>query len=331
MPANLTPQYLEAEKRYKQATTAREKIEALEEMLSTIPKHKGTEKLQADLKTRLSKARQESQKSKGSGGSKRDLLEVVEREGAGQVALLGAANAGKSSLLAAMTKATPEIAEYPYTTHVPLPGMMPYENIKIQLVDLPAITQDFWQPRYSGIIRNADAALLLADLASPDMLDQIETIFHLLRDSKIELASQDTPRDGSTSVIWRKTLLVATKADLDPTEENLSILKEFYGSQFETFPISSRTGQGIEPLKRRIFQILNILRVFSKPPGKKADPNDPFVLKRGSTVLDAAALIHKDFAEKLKFARIWGSEKFEGQMVHRDHVLEDGDIIEFHL
>ncbi len=330
MPANLTPQYMEAERRYKQAVTASEKVAALEEMLATIPKHKGTEKLQADLKTRLSKAREEAQKPKGTGG-KRDTLDVVEREGAGQIVLLGAPNTGKSSLLAQVTKATPEIAEYPYTTRAPMPGMMPYENIKIQLVDLPAISQDFWQPRYSGIIRNADAALLLADLSSPDMLDQVEITLQLLRESKIELASQVTPHDGSASIITTHTLLIGNKSDLALADEELNILKEFFGGRFEIHSISALTGSGIEALRRRVFEILEIIRIYSKPPGKKVNLNDPFVLRKGSTVVDAAAMIHKDFAENLKFARIWGSEKFEGQMVHRDHLLQDGDVVEFHI
>jgi ribosome-interacting GTPase 1 len=330
MPANLTPQYMEAEKRYKQASTPEDKIAALEEMLSVIPKHKGTEKLQADIKTRLSKARQEGQKHKGS-ASKRDQLDVVEREGAGQIVLLGAPNTGKSSLLAHVTKATPEIAEYPFTTHTPLPGMMPYENIKIQLVELPAISPEFWQPRYSGIIRNADAAMLVADLSSADMLDQVETALSLLRESKIELASTAPPRDSSHSVITLHAWLIGNKADLDPGEEAFTILKEFYSDRFELFSISCLTGKEIDHLKQRLYAGLGIIRVYSKPPGKKVDYNDPFVLKMGGTVLDAAAIIHKDFAEKLKFARIWGSERFEGQMVHRDHLLADGDVIEFHI
>jgi uncharacterized protein len=330
MPANLTPQYMEAEKRYKQAATEHEKVLALEEMLATIPKHKGTEKLQADLKSRLSKARQDSQKHKSSGG-KREALEVVEREGAGQVVLLGAPNTGKSAFLAKVTKATPEIADYPYTTHIPLPGMMPYENIKIQLVDLPAISPDFWQPRYSGIIRNADAALLLVDLSSPDLLEQVETTRQLLRDSKIELAREAGPHDSSASLVTKKTLLVATKSDLDPGGLALTILSEFFDPQFEIHPISIQTGEGLASLCKRIFEILRIIRVFSKPPGKKVDFNDPFVLPVGSTVLDAAGMIHKDFAQNLKFARIWGSEKFDGQMAHRDHVLQDGDVLEFHI
>ncbi len=330
MPANLTPQYLEAEKRFKQAATTAEKLEALEEMMSVIPKHKGTEKLQADLKTRFSKLKGELERQHKPGG-RHDPFSVVEREGAGQVILLGTPNTGKSSLLAALTHATPEIADYPYTTRVPHPGMMPYENIKIQLVDMPAMSPEFWEPKYSGIIRNGDAVLVLADLSSPDLLDQVETVLSLLEKSKVRLLSIEPEEPAPESVVVKKNLLLGTKVELAEGPESFRILQELYGTRFTPLAVSSKSGENLPELKALLYRLLEILRVYSKPPGKKADLNDPFILKRGSTVLEAAGMIHKDFAEKLKFARIWGSERFEGQKVHRDHVLEDGDIIEFHV
>ena len=330
MPANLTPQYLEAEKRYKQAATSEEKIYALEEMLALIPKHKGTEKLQADLKSRLSKLRADLQKPRGA-GSKRDTLGVVEKEGAGQIVLLGGPNSGKSSLLARLTNATPEIADYPYTTRLPLPGMMPYEDIQIQLVDLPPISQEYWEPRFSGIIRQADTALLLADLSSPEMLEQVETALALLEKSKIRLLGEHETAPSPEGAVGRKTMLVGTKSDQDLNHESFDILQEFYADRFPMISISSLTGENLTAIKARLYEMLSIIRIYSKPPGKKVDFNAPFVLKKGSTVLDAAAQVHKDFAARLSFARIWGSKKFEGQMVQRDHILEEGDVVEFHL
>ncbi len=331
MPANLTPQYLEAERRYKQATTPASKLEALEEMLAIIPKHKGTEKLQAELKSRLSKLRAESQKSQGLAG-RRSSLDYVEREGCGQVVLLGAPNSGKSSLLARLTHATPEIAAYPYTTRVPIPGMMPFENVQIQLVDLPPISQEFWEPRLLGAIRNADAALLLADLSASDMIEQVEVVFTLLAKSKISLLQKNySLKDTPISGVAKPARLVGAKNDLDPHRESLQILAELYSHEFSVISLSTITDTNPVDIKTQIYDMLNIIRVYSKPPGKKADLSDPFVLRKGSTVLEAATGIHKDFAEKLKFARIWGSEKFQGQMVHRDHILKDGDIIEFHI
>jgi ribosome-interacting GTPase 1 len=330
MPANLTPQYLEAEKRYKQAATHEEKVNALEEMLAVIPKHKGTEKLQADLKSKLKKLRVELEKPRAAGG-RHDSLDVVKREGAGQVVLLGAPNAGKSSLLASLTKATPEIADYPYTTRVPQPGMMPYENIQIQLVDLPPIDREFWQPRLSGIIRNADAALLLADLSSRELLEQVETLFSLLEGSRILLAAEPSAEPAPAGFVAKETLLLGSKSDLDANGEAFKVLEELYCPRFRVLPLSIHDEPSLSLLKSRIYEMLHIIRIYSKPPGQKVDLNDPFVLKKGSTVMAAAACIHKDFAERLRFARIWGSERYEGQMVHRDHVLEDGDVVEFHI
>ena len=328
MPANLTPQYLEAERRYKQAASTLEKIAALEEMMALIPKHKGTEKLQADLKSRYSKLRSQHETVHGKSGLHR--LDTVEPEGAGQVLLIGAPNCGKSSLIASVTHATPEVADYPFTTRAPIPGMMPYENIKIQLVEMPAISEEFWQPRFSGIVRNADMILLLADLSTDEILDQIDVLLRLLAQSKIELGHESLPPDAGGNTI-RKTLMLATKTDLDPLGENHAILREYFGDRFEILPISSQNKTNLEVMKVRIYDMLGIIRLYSKAPGKKAEYNDPFVLKKGSTVLDAAAHVHKDFAQKLRFAKIWGSGKHDGILVNREHVLQDGDVIEFHI
>jgi uncharacterized protein len=330
MPANLTPQYLEAEKLYKQAATAADKVQALEEMLAVIPKHKGTEKLQADLKSRLKKLRAELEKPHGAGG-RHETLDVIKREGAGQIVLLGAPNTGKSSLLASLTKATPEIADYPYTTRVPLPGMMPYENIQIQLVDLPPIDREFWQPRLSGLVRNADGALLLADLSSPDLLEQVETVISLLEQARIRLVAEPHSEPAAVGSVAKQTLLVGSKSDIDVNEESFKVLQELYRPRYNVLSLSIYDESKLSLLKSQIYAMLHIIRIYSKPPGKKVDLNDPVVLNQGSSVLQAAGSIHKDFAERLKFARIWGSEKYEGQMVHRDHILEDGDVVEFHI
>jgi hypothetical protein len=196
---------------------------------------------------------------------------------------------------------------------------------------MPAMTEEFWEPRYSGIIRNADILIILADLSTSEMLDQVETVFSLLEKAKIKLRVNEPGQPDYENPSTKKNLLIGTKSDLDQGQESFKILQELYAGRFETLALSCKTGENLSYFKARVYQLLGILRVYSKPPGKKADLNDPFILKQGSTVLDAAAHIHKDFAEKLKFARIWGSERFEGQMVHREHVLADGDIVEFHV
>lgn len=336
MPANLTPQYLAAEQRFRAATTIPEKMEALEEMMAVIPKHKGTEKLRADLKRKFAKLRTEG--GKRHGVSKASSMYSVPRDGAGQVVLIGAANAGKSSLLASLTKALPEIADYPFTTRLPQPGMMPYENINIQLVDMPPIDPNFYEPWMGSIVRHADIALLIADLSTDALLEDIDNVVKLLGESRIRIsksAEQEIEQDPSA---YCPALLAANKCDASNAHENLGILREFFGSHFEILAVSAASGDGLDVLRQRLFEKLNIIRIYTKIPGKKLDlESPPFVLKNGSTVLDAARAVHREFIHTLKFAKIWNSGKskhsvrFEGQMVERSHQLEDGDILELHV
>lgn len=322
MPANLTPQYHAAEEAYRRASTVEEKIAALEEMLAVIPKHKGTEKLQADIKRRLSRLRQEGQKKSATA---RHNPFYVEKQGAGQVVLAGYPNCGKSALTAALTRARTKVADYPFTTTVPLAGMVPYRDIFIQLVDTPPVTPEQVPPGLPGLYRNADALLIMIDASSGDCLEQMEGLLNLLKEKKI-LAS--TQREGPTPS--KRCLLVASKADLPVARDNIPLLAELKPPELELIPVSTVTGENLDVLPERLFQLLDIIRVYSKVPGKEPDLKAPFVLKRGSTVLDLAAAIHKDLAQRFKQARIWGSARFEGQSVPRDYELCDGDIVEIH-
>ncbi len=337
MPANLTPQYLAAEQRFKEAVTTPDKIEALEEMMAVMPKHKGTEKLQADLRRRLAKLRAETEKKHGA--SKGAALYAVQREGAGQIVLVGAPNVGKSSLLARLTHATPEVGDYPFTTRLPQPGMMPYENIQIQLVDMPPVDPHCYEPWMGGIVRHADLGLLVVDAGSDDVLDEVEEVLQVLDSSRIKLEGKTAAeRAGEGAQVVLPTLLIANKCDASNSEENRQILQEFYGGRFEILPVSAATGEGMENLRRVLFERLDVVRIYTKVPGKKADLSGaPYVFKRGCTVLDAARAVHRDFALTLRFAKVWSSEKsrrsvrFDGQMVERTHQLEDGDILELHV
>lgn len=328
MPANLPPQYLAAEERYREAKTPAEKMQALREMYAAIPKHKGTMKLQGDIKRRMARHRAELRQERKAG--KRAALFHVDREGAGQVVLAGLPNVGKSQLVSALTHASPEVAEYPFTTRVPHPAMMPFENIQIQLVDLPPIApehMEFWVP---NIIRASDGVLLVVDLTAHP-LGQAETSLEILKRSKLALVRQEPEVDPWSSVAYKKAMLVANKDDFEGSGADFGMLKDLYGGSLPTISVSARHGKNLEELKRCIFDMLNILRVTSKPPGKEAESDKPFILKRGSTLLDFAEMVHKDFAQKLKFARIWGAEKFDGQRVNKDYVLVDGDVIELHI
>jgi ribosome-interacting GTPase 1 len=328
MPANLTPQYLDADKRFRQAKTAAEKIEALEDMLALIPKHKGTEKMQADLKRRLSKAREEAQR-KGKAGGRGNTFHVP-REGAGQVVLVGPPNSGKSTLLARLTHANPEVGAYPFTTRKPLPGMMDFENIKIQLVDLPPVAPEWTEGWVYALIRNADLVLALVDLTGQDVSDQVEQLKSQLAAHKIRLGRQTSDTGATGGELTKRALLVGNKADVQGAGELGAFLAELYAAELPVLTISATAGTGLDTLRRALYAGLEVVRVYTKSPGKKPEHDAPFVLRRGSTILDVAEAVHKDIAASLKFARIWGADTFEGQRVTRDYVVQDGDVIELH-
>src|SRR6185503_9917999 len=236
MPANLTPQYMDAEKRFKQAQTVQDKIAALEEMMATIPKHKGTEKLQAELKKKMSALRKESEQSKK--GGRRESF-VVEHEGARQLALVGAPNAGKSQLIRALTHATPEVADYPYTTRTPIPGMMIFENVRLQLVDLPPISPEYTESWVAQVIRNADAVLWIVDLADDDVLERLEETEAFLANAKVGLNH-------------KKTLMIGNKTDMPGADERAAIVREMYQARFPMTFVSGSTAlpAEVEALKR---------------------------------------------------------------------------------
>jgi len=325
MPANLTPEYLEAERRFKGAKTTEEKITALEEMQATIPRHKGTEKMQAELKRRLSKLRTEQARRPV---SRAGIIHRVEKEGAGQVALVGPPNSGKSLLVRRLTHATPEVADYPFTTRAPLPGMLQFEDVQIQLVDLPPVHPEFHESWLYQVIREADRALLVVDLSDPDLLEDLETTLAQLANAKVQLGEGEAP--NIPGWLSKKTLLVANKLDASGAPDDLEILKELYGNRFRILPVSAETGEGLEQLRSEVFELLEVIRVYTKAPGKKLERSAPYVLKRGSHLMDLAGRVHHDFLSQLKYARVWGHGRFEGQMVNRDYILADKDVVELH-
>ncbi len=333
MPANLTPQYKEAEERFRMASSDDEKLACLEEMMRLIPKHKGTEKMRADIKTRMSKirARMTSGKTSGGGGKRTSYMDHIEKHGAAQLVLLGPPNTGKSSLIKLVTNSEPEIADYPFTTRMPMPAMMPYDTLQFQLVDMPPITTDTYDGWMSNLIRNADMILMVVDVASDDLLESLEDTLRAIAEAGIVLVGEKIPEEYEGSVFCKKTLILANKVGMDNAPDNLEILKEFFGNKFPILPISVEKQRNIEQFKRRVFEILEIIRVYTKTPGKDVEYKDPIVLPIGSTVEDAAISIHKDFAEKLQYAKVWGADKFDGQRVTNSFELSDGDIIEFHI
>jgi len=327
MPANLTPQYLQAEKEYRNAKGTEEKIACLENMLALIPKHKGTEKLQADLKRRLAKLRRESERT---ARTRRRTAFKVEREGAGQVILLGAPNAGKSQLLRALSNADAVVAAYPFTTHMPRPGMVPYLDIQIQLVDTPPVTGDYLEPWLPDIVRRGDAVLLVADMGTDSVLDDLEAVLSRFEGVRIRLGREEPPEDSPRPGTFRRTALVANKMDQEGSADRLEVLREAFGGRFDIWPVSAAQGTGMDQIPARLFDLLQVIRVYTKEPGKKPDLEQPYTIRRGSTLLDLAVKVHREFEHTLKYARLWGSGKYDGIRVRRDHVLQDGDIVELH-
>jgi ribosome-interacting GTPase 1 len=313
MPANLHPDYHRAEERFRQAKSVEEKIDALEEMLRVVPKHKGTDGLQADLKARLAKLRKQPPSKAG----KATHSYLVTREGAGQIALVGPPNTGKSSLVATLTHAKPAVAEYPFTTREPTPGMMTFEDVSFQLIDLPPLNDEHVEPWVYDIARRAD--LLWIVVAVENAVDGLELTRGLLA-AKAIVAGED-----------KRALVVATGLDREGGEDDLAIVDELLERRWPLVGVSVTTGRGIGELARRTFDALEIVRVYTKQPGKPADHQTPFTLPRGSTVGDLAAHVHKDLAASMKHARIWGPSAFDGQVVHADHVLVEGDVVEIHV
>jgi len=321
MPANLTPVYREAEAEYRSATTLEERRGALERMLATIPKHKGTEKLQAEIKRRLARLRQEAERR----ANPRRRTIHVEPEGAAQVVLLGPPNSGKSSLLAAVTRARAGIADYPFTTTAPQPGMMRYEDVQIQLVDLPPVTADHMDTWLPNVVQGADAAVLVADPSTPGTLEAAEAVIERLATVRIPLVGS-LPEDSDPRDTPLPTLMVVAKTDLvDPGD--VEVLAELFGERFPVVPFSTRGTPEVQAFKTALWRMLGLIRVYTRKPGQKAERRNPFVLPEGSTVLDLAERIHRDLPAKVVSARVWGG-RLDGQQVSREFELRDRDLVQ---
>ncbi len=329
MPANLPPQYHKVEDEYRKAPTTETRLEKLREMFRLLPKHKGTERLQSDLKQRMSQLKEELERGK-TAGRKTGPSHHVPREGAGQVALVGQPNSGKSSLLEALTNARPEIAAYPFTTRVPQPGIMMWHDVPVQLVDLPPVSSDFVEAWLPNVIRAADAAALIVDLSSDDVAEAAVQVLDRLEDAHTELVAE-LPYDVEDERIRHlRTVMVGNKLDAPGAGDRLEIIREWFSSKFPIVACSARTGEGLETVRSVTYDLLGVLRIYTKVPGKPVDRTKPFTLPIGSTIIDLAKAIHRDFEHTLKSARIWGTGVFDGQTVKRDHELRDGDVVELH-
>ncbi len=328
MPANLPPQYFEAEKRFREAKTPQEKVEALEEMLMIMPKHKGTDKLRAEVRRKISKFKSQAQQRKGTG--KRETAYSIEKEGAAQVVLVGPPNTGKSSLVAALTNAEPEIADFPHSTWKPTPGMAPFENIMFQLVDTPPINRQYVDPWMADLIRRCDIMAIVVDLHA-DPIGHLEETLEVLADLRIFPEGSSIPADLKKPPFIKKALVIVNKVDSEEAEEDFQVFLELCETNLPCVPASAKNHKHLRELLSKIFEVAGIIRVFTKAPGKRPDLNAPFILPRESTLETLAGKIHKDFVQKLKYARVWGKAVYDGQMIQKDHVLQDGDVVELHI
>jgi uncharacterized protein len=264
MPANLPPQYYEAEKRYRLAKTPQEKIEALEEMFSIMPKHKGTDRLRAELRTKIAKFYEEAEK-RPMVGRKGSLLYYVKKGGAGQAVLLGLPSTGKSRLVTTITGAYSQVADYPFTTQLPIPGMMEFENIQIQLVDLPAITAPNVSSWLPNVVRNADLLLIVVDLTQ-EPITQVEATIEWLAKFRIGLP-QDSRRAEETTT-WKRSLIIGNKIDTEGAAENYRILESYYHGRFPVISTSAQRADGLEQLRAGIFRALDVIRVYTRFRGR---------------------------------------------------------------
>jgi ribosome-interacting GTPase 1 len=330
MPANLTAQYLKAEEEYRRATSVEEELQWLQVMLAEIPKHKGTDKLQADIKAKISKAKKELLAEKRAGKKTRGVR--IPRQGAGTVVILGGPNAGKSLLLKRYTRANPEVAPYPFTTHTPMPGMMPWQDVFVQLVDTPPITADYMESYVQGIVRGAELVLLMVDLGSDSGVEQCQEVLERFQGGKTRLGKTSLLDEEDIGVSYTRTFVVPNKIDLPEAAERLEFFHGLCPLDLAEYVISAEKGTGLEVLRDAIYQAMDVVRVYSKlPAAKEPDLQRPFTLRRGSTVLDMAGQVHKDFLDNLKFARVWGTAVHDGTTVKGDHVLHDKDIVELHV
>jgi len=349
MPTNLPPVYFNVEKRYREATDTAERIALLEEMYSLVPKHKGTDHLRADLRRQLSRLKTEPADKKKHAGHTPDYH--VEKEGAGQVLLIGPPNTGKSALVSQLTNATPEVSEAAFSTRKPVPGMMPYQDIQVQLVDTPSLDRILSEGGLFGLARQADLVLIVIDLQA-DPLEQALLSLEMLAQHRIAPLEMESTYNGLERVLFKPVLLLVNKCDDASLDEDYAACCDLLAEEgtlvsvagdkplldvasvvkrLPRLPVSAANARNFEQLKQMIFECLQVVRVYARPPGKEPDMERPFVIKQGSTVSELARKIHRDFYDKLKSVRIWGSTEFPGQMVHKDYVLKDGDIVELRI
>lgn len=333
MPTNVTPEYKRAEADYKAAREPHDRLAALREMLRLIPKHKGTEHRQADIKKRIKELTEELAGPK-KGGTRGGPPTTIRPEGAAQIGLLGPPNSGKSTLHDALTHSGAAVGPYDFTTQYPQPGMLMVDDVGIQLIDLPPISSAHPVPWIANALQPADGALLVVDLSHPGCVADVEDLVQVLAERRVRLIG-DWPRGAEIAedpddpfVKLLPAVLVAARAgEIEAVDEELAILEELLGLDLPTLRVSGADSD-LERLGRWLFDALGVVRVYTESAAKRDDR--PYTVRRGQTVIDVAAQVHKDFAANFKYARLIRPGEPDRQ-VGRDYELSDGDRIEIHV
>lgn len=291
MPVNAGPEYFVAEKRFHEAKKREEKIAALEEMIRKLPKHKGAENVLAQLKKRLARLKKETSVKAAT-----KPRFVIKKEGAAQVCIIGLTKSGKSTLLQQLTNVKTEVADYPYTTKLPVVGMMNFGDVQVQMIEIPST----FDADTTSILHTCDLILILLDLTQ-DVDRQIKELTDILSERKLDN---------------KKILFALNKCDLRNFNQGLAI--------------SAKEKIGLEELKEAMWSRFGLIRVYTKSPGKpKVIP--PITLPKDAAVRDVAKCVHKDFLKNFRFARVFDSSPFSGQKVGLDFKLKDLDVIEIHI
>ncbi len=330
MPANLPPHYYELEREFKKESDPREKLRLAKELFALMPKHKGTDKLQAEMKAKISALNKQIQGGgKKHGARQVDPFSHIDKEGAAQILLIGPPNSGKSTMLDYLTNAEPMIADYPYSTTKPLAGMMLYDTVQYQLIDTPPISEELFDTFMPSLLREGDIIVVVVDVSTPGFEVRLKTMFDRLEEKRIILTSKPPEETDDPRFAYKKTLIAGHKY-MDDGLPGLEKLKRLY-SDFTIIPTSILDDDSIIAFQSTIFDSLGIIRVYTKKVGHDPEFVDPIILPIGGTVEEAAFSLHKDFAHKMQFAKVWGDGKHEGQRVKNSFVLSDKDIIEFHI
>ena len=331
MPANLPPQYYELDREFKKESDPREKLRMAKELLAMMPKHKGTDKLQAEMKAKISTLNKDIQGGGKKHGARRvDDHTHIEKEGAAQIILIGAPNSGKSSIVDTLTHAKPLIGDYPYTTREPLAGMTLFETVQYELIDTPPISEEYFESYLPNLVRQADLVCIVADICVPGFGEGLKMVFNRLEEKRIILTAEIPEEVEDQRFAYKKTFIAAHKCLDEGAEKGIEEIKNLY-PDFKVVPTSILDDDSMKKYMAAIFELLGIIRIYTKRVGHDPDFADPIILPIDGTVEDAARTLHKDFARDLQFAKLWGDGKFEGQRVKNSFVLSDKDIIEFHI